>query len=351
LTLRSWLHRVIWPIVSRKIPSKLSAGLLVALLVGALVASPPVAAAQGPAGRPVRIGYLHVQPIRPEPSPERAAFLEELQSLGYEVGRTVTIEYRSAVMRPELLPDLVEELVAARVDVIVAVGDEAAKAAKEGARSVPIVIPAAADLVGAGLVASLARPGGNLTGLTFVAPELTGKRLQLLRDAFPRATRIAVLFAEVNSGARSEWQAAEATAPTLGMTVQPLRLRTLQDLPARLAALSRDRPDAVYVIGDPMTSSARHIIVEAVAAQRLPAMYSWREFVSAGGLMAYSAPFPELFRRAAVYVDRILKGAKPAELPVEQPTKFELVINGKTAKTLGLTIPPMVLMRADHIIE
>jgi putative ABC transport system substrate-binding protein len=324
---------------------------LVPVLAAVFLFVLPVAGAQGPSGRPVRIGYLHLQPIMPDPSPERSAFLDALRGLGYEVGRNLTIEYRSGLMRPELLPDLVEELVAAKVDVIVAVGIEAAKAAKDGTKSVPIVVPAVADPVGGGLVASLARPGGNVTGLTFVAPELAGKRLQLLLEAFPRATRVAVLWNGGNSGAQSEWQAGEAAARSLGLTLQPLQVRSLQELPARLSGLGRDRPDALYVIGDPMTSSARHIIVEATARHRLPAMYSWREFVDVGGLMVYSAPFPDLFRRAALYVDRILKGAKPADLPVEQPGKFELVINLKTAKALGLAIPSTLVLRADQLIE
>jgi putative ABC transport system substrate-binding protein len=312
---------------------------------------PLAAEAQATSGRIVRIGYLHILPIMPEPSPERRAFLEGLQTLGYEVGRNLIIEYRSAFMRAELLPDLVEELVVAKVDVIVAIGSEAAKAAKDGTTSVPIVIPAVADPVSAGLVASLPRPGGNVTGLSLMAPELAGKRLQLLRDAFPKTTRVAVLWNGGNPGARQEWQAAQAPARTLGLALQPLEIRSVQDLPAALSTLGRDRPHALYVVGDPITSSTRRIIVEAVTKQRLPAMYSWREFVDAGGLMAYSAPIPELFRRAAVYVDRIVKGAKPADLPVEQPTKFELVINLKTARALGLTITPSLLLRADHVME
>ena len=321
---------------------------LVALL---LLAVPLAAEAQATSGRIVRIGYLHIQPIMPEPSPERRAFLEGLQALGYEVGRNLIIEYRSAFMRAELLPDLVDELVVAKVDVIVAIGSEAAKAAKDGTTSVPVVMAAVADPVSTGLVASLPRPGGNVTGLSFVAPELAGKRLQLLREAFPKTTRVAVLWNGANGGARKEWQAAQASARILGLVLQPLEIRSVQDLSAKLSTLRRDRPHALYVVGDPITSSTRHIIAEAANNQRLPAMYSWREFVEVGGLMAYSAPFPELFRRAAVYVDRIVKGAKPADLPVEQPTKFDLVINLKTARALGLTIPPSLLLRADQLIE
>jgi putative ABC transport system substrate-binding protein len=323
-----------------------------ATLVALLLLAPPLAGeAQTTSDRLVRIGYLHLQPIMPEPSPERGAFLDGLRNLGYEAGRNLILEYRSAFMRAELLPDLVEELVAAKVDVIVAIGSEAAMAAKQGTTSVPIVIPAVADPVSAGLVASLPRPGGNVTGLTFMAPELAGKRLQLLREAFPKTTRVAVLWNGGNPGSTQEWQAAQATARTLGLALQSLEIRSVRDLPAALSTLGRDRPHALYVVGDPITSSTRHIIVEAANNQRLPAMYSWREFVDAGGLMAYSAPLPELFRRAAVYVDRIVKGAKPADLPVERPTKFDLVINRKTARALGLAIPPALLLRADLVIE
>jgi putative ABC transport system substrate-binding protein len=164
-------------------------------------------------------------------------------------------------------------------------------------------------------------------------------------------TRVAVLWNGENVGATKEWEAARAPARTLGLALQSLEIRNVQDLPAALSRLGRDRPHALYVVGDPVTSPARHIIVEAANNQRLPAMYSWREFVDAGGLMAYSAPFPELFRRAAIYVDRIVKGARPADLPVEQPTRFELVINLKAARALGLTMPAALLMRADQVIE
>jgi putative ABC transport system substrate-binding protein len=327
------------------------AGLLPAMVLLAVLAAGPPAAAQPPAGRVARIGYLHMQPIMPEPSPERRAFLDGLRALGYEVGRNAVIEYRSAVMRRELLPDLVEELVGAKVDIIVAVGSEAAAAARAGSHGIPIVIPAIGDPVGAGLVTSLARPGGNVTGLTFMSPDLAGKRLELLKQAFPKTVHVAVIWNPGNMGAASEWRAAQDAARTLGLTLQSLEVRTVQALPAALSALGRQRPHALYVVGDPTTSVVRHLIVEAAARQRLPAMYGWREFADAGGLMAYGADLAELFRRAAVYVDKIVKGARPSDLPVEQPTKFELVLNLKTARALGLTLPPAIVARADEIIR
>jgi putative ABC transport system substrate-binding protein len=317
----------------------------------AIVAAVAPAPAQPATGRIARIGYLHVGLINPEPSPERQAFLEGLRALGYELGRNLVIEYRGAAMRREMLPDMVEELVSAKVDVIVAVGADAAKAAKDGTSSVPIVAAGSPDPVSAGLVTSLARPGGNVTGITTMAPDLAGKRLQILKEAFPRTARVAVLWNPGNSGAARESQLTQETAPKLGLSVRLVEVRSVQDIPAALSTLARERPHALYVVADPVTSVVRHLIVEAAAKQRVPAIYGWREFVDAGGLMAYGASQPEVFRRAAVYVDKILKGAKAGDLPVEQPTKFDLIVNLKTAQALGLTLPPSILVQADEIIR
>ena len=315
-----------------------------------LLAAPVTAGAQPPRKVP-RIGYLVLAPLLEKPSPERAAFLEALRELGYVEGKTVSIEYRSAGWNAELLPDLAEGLVRLNVDVIVTGGGGATpEAARQATKTIPIVVAASADPVGLGLVASLARPGGNITGTSLMAPELGSKRLELLKETVPKISSVAVLWHPRGAG-RLEWQQTEAAARRLGVTLQSYEVRNADDVARALEAMTKKRPDAVIMFFDPLTSGYRVIISDFALKNRLPTIFGAREFAAAGGLMSYGPNIPELFRRAAVYVDKILKGAKPRDLPIEQPTKFELIVNLKTAKALGLTIPPSVLIRADQVVQ
>ena len=317
----------------------------------AMLAAPLAAEAQ-PAAKVPRIGYLALNPAANPHLHE--AFRQGLRDLGYVEGRNVVIEYRDAEGKPERLPALAAELVALKVDVLVAQPTVAALAAKQATRTLPIVFPVAADPVASGLVTSLARPGGNITGLTILAPEMVAKGLELLKQAVPGVSRVAVLW---HPGAFPERMAkdmrkeAEVAARALGVRLQFLETRGPDDFDRAFSEMTRARADALTVLGGSMFVSERRRLVDLAAKNRLPAVYTSRESVDAGGLMAYGPSIPDLFRRAATYVDKILKGAKPADLPVEQPTKFELVINLKTAKALGLTIPPSLLARADQVIE
>jgi ABC-type uncharacterized transport system substrate-binding protein len=314
-----------------------------------LLAAPLVAQAQQAAKVP-RVGYLLHPPLETTPSPERQAFLQGLHDLGYVEGRTINIEYRSAGGNAEMLQDLAEELVRAQVDIIVtAGGNVTVEAARRATSSIPIVMAASSDPVESGLVASLAHPGGNVTGLAQLN-ELAAKRLQLLKEAIPRIGRVAVLFVPRAPGTR-EWNATQTAARTLGVSVQPLVLKIGEDILKAFDTMSNRPPDGLVMLFDSQTTGYRQLVADFAKKHRLPSMFSRKDFVLAGGLMSYAADGRELFRRAATYVDKILKGAKPADLPVEQPTKFELVINLKTAKALGLTIPPSLLLRADQVIE
>jgi len=324
--------------------------LMMLLAVAVRCAAPPPSSGQPPARVP-RIGYAHILPLSPDPSPERRAFLDGLRELGYIPGKTIAIEHRSAVLNSELLDDMIRELVDLKVDVIVAVGTQAAQVAQNVTKTVPIVFPAAADPVGQGLVQSLARPGGNATGQAFMSPELGGKRLALLKEAFPRISRVVVFLDANNPGDWLEWKETESAARALGLAVRSVGLRCAQDLDQALTRAARERPDALVAFGGGLTASVRHFIIEFAAKHRLPAIYGFREFVEAGGLIFYGANLPDSFRRAALQVDRILKGAKPADLPVEQPTKFELVVNVKAARQLKLAIPEAFLLRANRSTE
>jgi ABC-type uncharacterized transport system substrate-binding protein len=323
-------------------------GQILALVLGILAASLP-SEAQRPDNVP-RIGYLVLSPLADPPSAERQAFLEGLRELGYVVGRTIIIEYRSAAWNRELLPDLAAELVDGKVDIIVAVPGTI-DAARQATKTIPIVIPGGADPVALGLATSLARPGGNITGTTFALPEMAGKRLALLKEAFPRVSRVAVLRDPAVEGVQLDWRETQAAARAMGLALQSLEVRDPKDFPSAFSALTRQRPDALFTFVSVLTSAYRPIIVEFATKQRLPTMFGQRADVEAGGLMSYSPSAADLFRRTAYYIDRILKGTKPADLPVERPTKFELVINLKTAKALGVTIPPSLLVRADHVVE
>jgi putative tryptophan/tyrosine transport system substrate-binding protein len=324
----------------------------VGTLAGGLLAAPQISDAQQ-AAKIARIGYLSGSLARGPHLPE--AFRQGLRDLGYVEGRTVVIEYRDAEGKFERLPALAAELVALKVDVIVAPGAPHAFAAKQATRTIPIVCVASADPVTDGLVTSLARPGGNVTGLSIsAAPEIVGKRLELLKQAVPGVTRVAVLWQPSGQGERTAkdlLKGAEVAARALGVRLQVVEARGPADFDGAFSDMTRARADALTVLGNPMFVTERRRLVDLAAKHRLPAMYTSRESVDAGGLMAYGPNFADLYRRAATYVDKILKGAKPADLPVEQPTKFELVINLKTAKALGLTIPPSVLGRADEVIQ
>jgi putative ABC transport system substrate-binding protein len=322
----------------------------ITLLLGGLFS--PVAAEAQQAAKIARIGYLagnlaanlHL----------REAFLEGLRDLGYVEGRNVVIEYRDAEGKLERVPALAAELVALKVDVILAGNTPAALVAKQATRTLPIVFAAAADPVTSGLVTSLARPGGNVTGLSMLTPELVGKRLEQLKQAVPGVSRVAVLWQPGGSGERTDkdmLKGADAAGRALGVRLQFVEARGPADFDRAFSEMTRARAGALSVLGSTMFNSERRRLVDLAAKNRLPAVYPYREFVDAGGLMAYGSDLADLFRRAATYVDRILKGTKPGDLPVEQPTKFELVINMKTARALGLTIPQSLLGRADHVVE
>ncbi len=321
----------------------------------AILAAPLVGEAQQAAKIP-RIGFLALNLAAGSHVPE--AFRQGLRDLGYVEGRNVVIEHRDAEGKPERFPALAAELVALKVDVIVTSGGTAAAlAAKQATTTLPIVFASVGDPVGEGLVSSLARPGGNVTGLSVVVPELVGKSLELLKQAVPGVSRVAILLKpdSMPDRARKErLETAEVAARALGVRLQVVEARGPENFDRAFSDMTRARTDALdalFVLGTPVFTFERRRLVNLVAKNRLPAVYSWREFVEVGGLMSYGPDLGDLSRRAATYVDKILKGAKPGDLPVEQPTKFELVINMRTAKALGLTIPQSLLLRADEVIE
>jgi putative ABC transport system substrate-binding protein len=278
-----------------------------------------------------------------------AAFVGRLRQLGWIEGRTVAIEYRWAEGRSERYAEIAAELVRLKVDVIVTSGP-AVLAAKQATAVIPIVFAIAADPVGAGLIASLARPGGNITGMSMLNPDLAGKRLELLRETVPSLRRLAVLANVGNPSAVLEMSDVQATARTLGLAVATLEIRRAEDIAPAFAALT-GHADALYVCGDPLVTTNRIRISTLALGARLPTIYPFREHVVSGGLMAYGANLADLFRRAAEIVDKILRGAKASDIPVEQPTKFDLVVNLITAQALGLTVSPTLLARADEVIE
>ena len=313
-------------------------------------AAPVVAEAQ-PVGKVYRIGYLTV-PSRETAGRVANTFQLALRDLGWIADQNVVVDYRFADSNLDRLPDLAADLARLRADVIVAGANAAVIAAKNASRTIPIVMFLAIDPVGSGLVPSLARPGGNITGLTLTAgPEIYGKQLQLLKDTFPRVSRVAILVnLAVPSYARALREVEIATR-ALGLRRQVMEIRDPGEFDKAFAAITTARPDAIFVPSDSMFYQHRVRLAHLAAKTRLPAMWGLREHAEAGGLMAYATDLDDLVRRAATYVDKILRGAKPADLPIEQPTKFELVINLKTARALGLTIQPSILARADQVIE
>jgi putative tryptophan/tyrosine transport system substrate-binding protein len=310
---------------------------------------PAVSEAQQPKKIP-RIGYLSV--LSPSSDAARIeAFRQGLHELGYVDGQSMTIESRYAEGQLARLPDLAVQLVRLKVDVIVAGGSTAIRAAKNATKLIPIVMAHGSDPVALGYVASLARPGGNITGLTHLAPELGGKRLELLKNIIPQLTRVAILTDPGTGGHAPQMKELEVAAPALGLQLQAVEVRAPNELENAFSAMMTGRAGALIGLQQPTLDRLRGRIVDLAAKHRLPAMYPNSEYVETGGLMCYAADIIAMFRRSAVYADKILKGAKPAELPVEQPTKFEFVINLKAAKRIGLTVPPNVLARADKVIR
>jgi putative ABC transport system substrate-binding protein len=297
-----------------------------------------------------RIGFLSAgNPSAQAPYTE--ALRQGLRDVGYVDGQNIATEYRHAQEKLERQPALAAELVSLKVDVIVTGGATSTRAVKAATNTIPIVMAQDPDPVGNGFVVSLARPGGNITGLSSLVSELGGKRLELLREVIPRLSRVAVLGTSTNPANEQQLRETERAAGLFGVKVQFLDILEPRDIETGFQAATKGRADAVIVFGGPFFIPQRRKMAELAIKSRMPTMYSRAEFVEAGGLMTYGASVPDLYRRAAIYVDKILKGAKPADLPVEQPTKFELIINLKTAKQLGLTIPPNVLARADKVIR
>jgi putative ABC transport system substrate-binding protein len=325
---------------------------LLTSLAGAL-AAPLAAEAQQPT-KIVRIGYLTTADVVTAPPHLREAFVKGLRDLGYVEGRNLVIEYRSAEGKFERLPALAAELVALKVDVILAPARVHVLAAKQATTTIPIVFVNSGDPIAAGLVTSLAQPGGNVTGLSTLAVDLIGKCLEQLPQAIPGVSRVAVLRDPGDAAERTAkdmLKRAEVAGRALGVRLQFVEARSPVDFDRAFSEMARARAGALTVLQSTMFFLERRRLVDLAAKNRLPAVYTSREFVDAGGLMSYGPDLADLFRRAATYVDKILKGAKPGDLPVEQPTKFELVISLKTAKALGLTIPQSVLARADQVIE
>jgi ABC-type uncharacterized transport system substrate-binding protein len=305
------------------------------------------AEAQQP-GKVYRIGFLSTDP----PAAHAwNALLDGLRERGYIKGRNIVFERRFSEGKAERFPEFAAEMVRLSVDIIIVTTTPAAIAAKNATQTIPIIIPTALDPVGAGLVASLARPGGNITGLSSLSPELSGKRLELLKEVVPGMTRVAVLWNPANPANASVWKETQAAAGALGLLLYSQEVRGPPDLKGGFPLTAQARPDALLVLSDSLINMRRQQIVEFARQKRLPSVFASTEPVMAGGLMSYGPSLPDRYRRTAYYVDRILKGAKPADLPVEQPTKFEFVINLKAAKQIGLTIPPNVLARADKVIK
>jgi putative tryptophan/tyrosine transport system substrate-binding protein len=318
------------------------ASALAALLV------PDAPGAQSP--KTARVGVL-ASSTEANFGPSVKVFREALHAAGWVEGRNLTLDVRYPGERYARLPELAAELVRLNVDVLASLGTPATLAAKAATRTIPIVMESLSDVISTGLVANLARPGGNVTGVSGFAPELSGKRLELIREILPRADRIAALANRANPVAAPILGAIESAAQQMRMKLHVLDVRQPAELEAAFETMRRGHTEALLLVADPLLFSARPLIIQLAARHRLPAVYETRLFPEAGGLLSYGPLSEERFARMALYVDRILRGARPGELPIEQPAKFELVINLKTAKALGLTIPPSLLARADHVIE
>jgi putative ABC transport system substrate-binding protein len=313
------------------------------LLGGAAATWPPPLRAQQPAKLP-RIGII-------DDAPMWNTFRQGLRDLGYLEGQNIAFDSRYADGVPARLAEAAAELVRRPVDVITTYGTPPTRAAQQATTTIPIVMIGIGDPVGAGLVASLARPGGNITGNTILGPDVAGKRLQLLKEVIPAVSRAAFLWNPDNASHPAQLEELQAAAPTLGMKLLPVAVRSSNELDSAFAAMMRERAEAFLMTADPLHQLSIRRIIDFLTQNRLPGMFLTREVVVAGGFMSYGASLPELFRRGASYVHRILQGTKPADLPVERPMKFEFVINLKTAKAFGLTIPPMLLFQADEVIQ
>jgi len=320
-----------------------------AFLSGALLAvTAPLAAEAQVTGNIPRVGVIgEFSPTHPFVT----AFRQGLHELGYPEDQNIVVEYRDAHGTLDRVSSFAAELIHHKVDILVVGGTESARLAKAKTTMVPIVFATSGDPVGSGLVASLAHPGGNVTGMSILTPELSGKQLELLKTAAPKVFRVTVLYNPANPAAGYALNTAREAARALTVELQAVEVRQPKEVPEAFSALTGWRAGALLVLSDPVLGSELAQISRLAAQNRLPAIYARREFAEAGGLLAYGPSFTDNYRRVATYVDRILKGTKPADLPVEQPTKFELVINAKTAKSLGLTVPPSLLLRADQVIQ
>jgi putative ABC transport system substrate-binding protein len=323
------------------------------LALGILAAT--IAAEAQQAGKVARIGYLLTGALdAPETREPLNAFRQGLRERGYVEGENIVIEYRTAEGRVERFPELARDLIRLKVDLIVAGATPTARAAQQATTTIPIVAFAMGDPVGDGLVASLGRPGGNVTGSTFLGPQLVPKRLELMKELMPKLARVGVLWhpgAFADRTMKEMWKETEAAARTLGIQLHPAEVRSTAELDAAFTRMARERVEAVLQFPSTLLFNERARLVALAAKHHIPAMFNAKEFVKLGGLIGYGADLPDLIRRSAAYIDKILKGAKPGDLPVEQPTKFEFAINLKTARALGLTIPPSLLLRADQVIE
>jgi putative tryptophan/tyrosine transport system substrate-binding protein len=327
--------------------------IIIGLLVGLAFASVDLAEAQQQ-GKIPKIGWLGARPAsgpRDSPSGGAEAIRRELRALGYVEGKNITFEYRFADNNLDRLPALADELVRLKVDVLVTPSTAEALAAKNATKKVPIVFLGGADPVAAGLVDSLARPGGNMTGFTGIAPALAGKRLELLKEAVPKLFRIAVLWDPKGIGSKQSWEESQLSAKELGLQLYSMEVSSADKFEGAFKEATKAGSAALAIISSPFINSHQKRIADHAAKNRLPAIYPRDDFVENGGLMSYGPDRVEPYKRVASMIDKVLKGRKPAELPVEQPTKFELVINLKTAKALGLTIPPVVMMRAEKVIK
>jgi len=324
----------------RRFVLALSAGLLAA----------PISLQAQPSGKTWHIGALSSMQ-RPADGLPPAMLRKALAGLGYVEGKNVAYTGRWAEGNTAIMPALAQELVNEHVDVIVATGWPAAQAAKNATNTIPIVISFAGDAVGTGLVTSLSRPGANLTGISDMAVELSAKRLELLKETVPKVSRIAVLWNQADLGMTSRYREIDRAARALGVTVQAHGVLQAADFDTAFATMTRDRPDAIFMVSDSLTTINRKRVIDFADAQRIPAMFEFSVLVENGGLMSYGPSFDDAFQRIAYYVDRIIKGAKPAELPMEQPTRFYLFVNQKTAKMISIKIPESILLRADKVIE
>ena len=324
---------------------------LIALIGGAAASSlswPLAARATTGQGLAHRHAGYHLRELN---APNLDAFRRGLRQLGYVEGQNLAIDYRSADGRLDRIPELAAELVRRNVDIIVTRGTPSALAAKNATATIPIVMAAIGEPVETGLVASLARPGGNVTGLSAFVTELVAKRVELLREVIPRIARLALLDNMTNRSVPPQWEETKRAARALGIEPQLLDVRKPEDIERAFDAAVAQRTDALAVGNDSVVIASRRRVAELAEKFRLPAIYATREFVDSGGLLSYAAHYPDLYRRAAAYVDKIFKGEKPADLPVEQPTKFEMVVSLKAAKAIGLEFPPLLLARADEVIE